>query len=106
MKKTEKQDIEMKPEYDFTGRKGERGKYTQAYRTGHTVRIHQADGTVTEQHFSLEDGAVMLEPDVRAYFPDSESVNAALRSVIELAKHLPGGERYRQKDKSARQVAE
>jgi hypothetical protein len=27
-------------------------------------------------------------------------------SVIELAKHLPDGERYRQKDKSARQVAE
>jgi hypothetical protein len=48
----------------------------------------------------------LLEPDVQAYFPDSESVNAALRSVIELAKNLPGGERYRQKDKSARQVAE
>ncbi len=48
----------------------------------------------------------LLEPDVRAYFPDSESVNAALRSVIELAKHLPGGERYRQEDKSARQAAE
>jgi hypothetical protein len=106
MKKTEKQVAEMKPEYDFTQRKGERGKYYQAYRTGHTVRVHQPDGTVTEQHFSLEDGAVMLEPDVRAYFPDSESVNAALRSVIELAKHLPGGERYRQKDKPARQAAE
>ena len=106
MKKTEKQVAEMKPEYDFTQQKGERGKYALAYRTGHTVRIHQPDGTVTEQYFSLEDGAVMLEPDVRAYFPDSESVNAALRSVIELAKHLPGGERYRQKDKSARQAAE
>lgn len=42
----------------------------------------------------------------RAYFPDSESVHAALHSVTELAKHLPCGERYRQKDKSARQVAE
>jgi len=30
----------------------------------------------------------------------------ASSSVIELAKHLPGGECYRQMDKSARQVAE
>ena len=107
MKKTEKQEsFEMKSEYDFTNRKGERGKYYQAYRAGHIVRIHQPDGTVNEQHFSLEDGAVMLEPDVRAYFPDSESVNAALRSLIELMNHLPKRERYRQQGKSARQVAE
>lgn len=33
----------------------------------------------------------------------AESANS---SVIELAKHLPGGERYRQKDKSVWQVAE
>ncbi|HGJ66142.1 TPA: hypothetical protein ENS27_12290 [bacterium] len=31
-----------------------------------------------------EDGAVMLEPDVKEYFPDSESVNNALRSLISL----------------------
>ena len=79
MKKTEKTIAEMKSEYDFTGRKGERGKYYEAYRRGHTVRIHEEDGTVTTQYFGLDDGAVMLEPDVRAYFSDSESVNAALR---------------------------
>jgi hypothetical protein len=95
----------MKPEYDFTGREGERGKYYKAYREGHAVRIHEADGTVTMQYFGLEDGAVMLEPDVRAYFSSSESVNAALRSLIELMKHLPPGE-YDQKGKPARQVAE
>jgi len=27
---------------------------------------------------------VMLEPDVREYFPTSESVNKALRSLIEI----------------------
>jgi hypothetical protein len=106
MKKTEKQTAEMKPEYDFTGRKGERGKYYQAYREGHTVQIHQPDGTVTRQYFGLEEGAIMLEPDVRAYFPDSESVNAALRSVIELMKHLPPNERYQQKTGPAHQAAE
>lgn len=75
---------EMKREYDLRGKKGVRGKYYRAYRQGHTVRLTQQDGTVTEQHFTLQDGAVMLEPDVRRYFPDSESVNAALRSLIAL----------------------
>ncbi len=48
------------------------------------VRIRKSDGSVAVQHFTLEDGAVMLEPDVREYFPDSESVNNALRSLIML----------------------
>ena len=96
----------MKPEYDFTNHKAVRGKNYKPLHQGYSVEIQQEDGATVVNHYKLIDGAVMLEPDVRAYFPDSESVNAALRSVIELAKHLPGGERYRQKDKSARQVAE
>jgi hypothetical protein len=75
---------EMAREYDLRGKTGVRGKYFRAYRQGHTVRVTQDDGTVTEQYFTLQDGAVMLEPDVRPYFPDSESVNAALRSLIAL----------------------
>ncbi len=73
---------DMLPEYDFSG--GVRGKHYQAYREGHTVKIHQSDGTVTVQYFILEEGAVMLEPDVREYFPDSEAVNKALRGLIAL----------------------
>ena len=73
---------EMAAEYDF--RAGVRGKHHKSYRSGHTVRVQRADGTVAEQRFTLEDGAVMLEPDVRQYFPDSESVNTALRSIIKL----------------------
>ncbi|MFM2065080.1 MAG: hypothetical protein RLZZ507_4751 [Cyanobacteriota bacterium] len=75
-------DNEMLPEYDFTG--GVRGKHYQAYRRGHTVTIHQADGTDIVQHFTLEDGAIMLDPDVREYFPDTETVNQALRTLISL----------------------
>lgn len=56
---------EMLPEYDFSGRQGVRGKYSQAYRQGHTVKNTQDDGTVTTQYFTLEDGAVLLSPDVR-----------------------------------------
>ena len=72
------------PEYDFTGKKGVRGKYYRAYRQGHSVRIYQADGTVSIRYFTLEDGAVLLEPDVRKYFPNSDAVNSALRALIAL----------------------
>jgi len=80
-----KEDEDMLPEYDFTKMKGGvRGKYYKAYREGHTVKIHKTDGTTVVQHFALEDGAVMLEPDVRKYFPNSEAVNKALRCLIPL----------------------
>lgn len=76
---------EMLPEYDFAKMSGAvRGKYHKAYREGHTVKIHKDDGNVEIHYFTLEDGAVMLEPDVKEYFPDSESVNNALRSLISL----------------------
>ena len=75
-------DDEMLAEYDFRG--GVRGKHFEAYRRGHSVTIHKTDGTTDVQHFKLEDGAVMLEPDVREYFPDSETVNKALRGLIML----------------------
>jgi len=71
---------EMREEYDFSD--GVRGKHYKAYRRGHTVRIHKKNGTVSVQYFTQEEGAVMLDPDVKARFPDSESVNEALRSLI------------------------
>ena len=86
---------EMLPEYDFTGKKGVRAKYYRDYQQGHTVRIEQPDGTVTVQHFTLEEGAVMLDPDVRRYFPDSESVNNALRSLIALIPDKPNKRKAR-----------
>ena len=64
------QNEDMRPEYDFSAMKGAvRGKYFKAYRAGHKVEIHKADGTCSTQHFKLEDGAVMLEPDVKNTFP-------------------------------------
>ncbi|HYW17886.1 MAG TPA: hypothetical protein VE956_01005 [Nodularia sp. (in: cyanobacteria)] len=79
---SDSKDNEILPEYDFTG--GLRGKYYQAYRQGHTVTIHQEDGKEIVQHFTLEDGAIMLDPDVREYFRDAETVNQALRTLISL----------------------
>jgi len=40
----------MLPEYDFANMKGGvRGRYYKAYREGHTVEIHKADGTTSVQ---------------------------------------------------------
>jgi len=55
---------EMRPEYDFS--QGVRGTHYQAYRAGTNV--------------------VFLEPDIAAVFPDSASVNQALRLLVRLAK--------------------
>ena len=74
------ENIDILPEYDFS--QGVRGKHYQAYRQGHTVKIHELDGSITMQHFKLEEGAVILESDVQKYFPDSKSVNDALRFLI------------------------
>ena len=85
---------EMLAEYDFT--KGVRGKHHREYQKGHSVRVRKSDGTIVEQHFSLEEGTVLLAPDVREYFPDSEAVNEALRSLITL---IPKKRRVRVKAK-------
>ena len=70
---------EMRDEYDFSQRV--RGKHYRAHRAGHSVRVQKSDRTVEERHFTLKDGAVMLDPDLKARFPDSKSVNRALRSL-------------------------
>ena len=58
---------ETRSEYDFS--KGVRGKYARRF----------AEGT----------NLVFLQADVAKEFPDSESVNEALRSLIESRKNKP-----------------
>ena len=55
---------EMRAEYDIRG--GVRGKYYERYQEGTNV--------------------VLLEPDVAAVFRNSQSVNRALRMLIDLAR--------------------
>jgi hypothetical protein len=77
MNKT-KEKGETRKEYDFS--KGVRGKHSEALKNGHTTIIHKSDGsTVVKQT-----RPIFLDEDVRAYFPDSESVNEALRGLIAL----------------------
>ena len=67
MKKANKplSDDDLRPEYDFTG--GVRGKYAARYAQGTNI--------------------VRLDPDVSASFPDSRSVNEALRMVTAKRSH-------------------
>ena len=57
----------MKREYDFS--KGVRGKYAQAYHEGVNI--------------------VKIDEDVTKVFPDSKSVNEALRTLIRLLDKTP-----------------
>ena len=72
----------LRAEYDFTG--GMRGKHFRAMQAGYTITIHQADGSTVVKEVKPRQGAVILEPDVQSYFPDSDSVNTTLRSLINL----------------------
>ncbi len=58
-------DPEMLDEYDFSG--GVRGKYAARFARGSSV--------------------VVLDPDVAQVFADSESVNRALRALVEIIQH-------------------
>jgi hypothetical protein len=63
----------LRPEYDFSG--GVRGRYADRY----------GEGSCT----------VTLDPDVAHWFPDSDSVNRALRALIEVATRQPRPPRKR-----------
>jgi len=68
-KRTARQEVkdELRREYDLSELKGGvRGKYAARYRRG-TNRV-------------------LLSPDVAEYFPDEQSVNTALRTLIHVAK--------------------
>ena len=65
-KKLEPQD-DLRREYDLSKLRGDvRGKYVARYRAGTNL--------------------VLLSPDVAKYFPDEQSVNTALRTLIPAAK--------------------
>ena len=59
-----------------------RGKHHKAMQSGYTITIHKADGTTVVKDVIPKESVVVIEPDIRAYFPDSESVNKTLRCLI------------------------
>jgi hypothetical protein len=83
----EPHDDDMRPEYDFSG--GVRGKHYRAFQRGYKATIHKTDGSSEERDYTLPEGTVILDPDVRAYFPDADAVNSALRGLIQLIPREP-----------------
>ena len=77
-----KSDDDMLPEYDFSN--AVRGKYIRQMRQGYTVTIHHEDGSVTTKEYEPKEGFIILDPDIRPFFPDSETVNRTLRSLVAL----------------------
>jgi hypothetical protein len=66
-KNLNKTDDELRAEYDLSKLEGKaRGKYVERYQKGTNV--------------------VLLEPDVAEAFPDSQSVNQALRTLLNTAQ--------------------
>ena len=82
----------MLPEYNFKTKKGMRGKYYVGQNQTHEVHIHHEDGTVTKRHFGSLQKVILLDADVAVHFPDSESVNHTLRTLIALVADKQIGE--------------
>jgi hypothetical protein len=94
---------ELRTEYDFS--QAERGKFYRPLEKGYTVHVEQSDGSVIVNHYTLADGTILLAPDVRAYFSDSQAVNEALRSLIRLEEQVPA-RKYSAQKSATHQVAE
>jgi hypothetical protein len=76
-------ETDMRSEYDFGG--GVRGKYAATLRAeGYTIREYNTDGTFTETRV-LGENTITIAPDVWEYFPSSQAVNQALRTLISLS---------------------
>jgi hypothetical protein len=64
--------------------KGVRGKHYRALQAGYAITVHKADGTKVVREVKPKEGAVIIEPNIRTYFPDSKAVKKALRCLIPL----------------------
>lgn len=77
-KKVEKNKDEMRPEYDFSG--GVRGKHYRKLQNGHKTVVTKSDGSL----LTSETRPIVLAADLREFFPDSKSVDRALRGLVDL----------------------
>lgn len=77
---------ELRSEYDFS--RAVRGKHYHPLHEGYTIKIHKADGTTEVQQVMFEPGTVRLDPDLQEYFPDSQTVNRTLRSLLTMMHQL------------------
>jgi len=76
-------DPDMLEEYDFRG--GVRGKYAKRYAQGTNV--------------------VVIDPDIAEFFPDGQSVNGALRGLVEIITRKQNAKRALARGHTAAQRA-
>lgn len=82
---TRNTDIDDAEEIDFSKMKRlERGRYFRKFQQGYRITIHKADGSIEVREIPPSTNIIVLDPDVQAYFPDSEAVNRALRELLAL----------------------
>lgn len=79
-------DDTLRPEYDLSTLKqiGARGRHAKRLREGYTTEVTHEDGSKTITHYQVHPDAVVIDGDVRTYFPDSEAIHHALRGLIAL----------------------
>lgn len=100
---TQYPDDDLRPEYDFSN--AVRGKHYHPLHEGYTIKIHKADGTTEVQQVMFEPGTVRIDPDVQAYFPDAQSVNRALRSLMSIMEQIPEKAKKTRRVKTKRKAA-
>jgi hypothetical protein len=66
------------PPVDFS--QGVRGKHSARFMQGYTVEITQEDGSVYVQRFIPDADAVVIDRDVRKYFPETTSINRVAKN--------------------------
>jgi hypothetical protein len=79
MKKAEKDPLAPRPHLDFS--KGVRGKYTNLFAKGTNIAV--------------------IDPELLPHFPDSESVNRALRAVLMLKESVNASRPTRSRKRAA-----
>ena len=78
-KKTAKRDEKMRAQYDFSS--GDRPRYDTKYPEGAVITVHR-DSRKTSKKQIENKALVVLDADVFKVFPNTRSVNTALRHLI------------------------
>jgi hypothetical protein len=92
---------DMRPEYDFSTMQAlPCGTHYKDLSKGYTSIVHHPEGSKGITHYRPLEGCVVLDRDVREYFPDADAVNTALRGLIAL---VPTKRRARRRRAQAEQ---
>jgi hypothetical protein len=81
VKKLEPDEDGMLAEYDFS--KSVPSNHYKKYREGVSITIYSPNKETVKKHLNTRATLIVLEPDVAKVFKNAESVNRALRNIID-----------------------